>query len=133
MRRGPAPDFHAGSFFYDARNQLSEGAGASYAYGVLGDRIGIRTPEFAFANGNPVDGIDPFGLATMSVTTQSFIAAPVVTAPWFALIAGARGPFSFFAPGARFLGDNRGFLNEPSSICSLWKRRHLQDNTDPYS
>ena len=33
MRRGPAPDFHAGSFFYDARNQLSEGAGASYAYG----------------------------------------------------------------------------------------------------
>jgi hypothetical protein len=27
MRRGPAPDFHAGSFLYDARNQLSEGAG----------------------------------------------------------------------------------------------------------
>lgn len=45
MLRGPAPGDRETSFLYDARNQLSEGDGVSYAYGVLGDRIGMRTPE----------------------------------------------------------------------------------------
>lgn len=85
-----------------------------------GIELGISLNRFAFANGNPVDGIDPFGLRTLTINVQSFICAPAVTAPAIAPIAGAQLPLLGsllgygFSPGAQFIGDNRGFLMSPA-------------------
>lgn len=76
--------------------------------------LGISLNRFAFANGNPVDGIDPFGLATLRIDAQSFIRAPSVTAPSFAPVVAPNG-LPIFNSGAQFTGDNSGFLASPAT------------------